>query len=673
MLWSELVRLFEKSFDVEGWRVHPCSRKGFGACLIENEIDKIIYVIVGSDSEYKPLSFKRVERTRNSFSVYKGKKINIVVFIGKLFSEEAREKVGNGAIENIVLLELGQLKTHTAAQNVFAPSSLMKDFLVLKLEKFIRKTLPSFNKRVVESTLSVRIEPCENLKIVRFSRKKPKTVSPRKITDSIRILAFSDWRIQKTGDVRQFIGGIEPVDFVFYAGDDIGRFEEEGLNLFSELSTYTRSNQVLAVMGNDDSYVQKTVLKRDGVHDLYDRSFIYHNFAFIGLESVTRGPAIFRHIETDFEKHLRRQIKETHHKRIVVLSHTPPYGILDRGIRFAESDEDETHHIGSSSLRHFIETENVDLVVCGHCHSHGRMVEHLGRTTVVNVSSHDAPGSRGNIAIIQLAKDGTVDIEWHDTTEILGKDSLMQIHGIGPARAEYLTRRGIKNITQLSRIRDLTSRARKSGISLSRLRTLRLKARSFLENRTYQVKPFSLVKEKAIFFDIETDTACEKVWLIGLQIDGKFIQLYADNWAQEKMILKKFIDILEANPDYGLISFSTTNFDHRVTIKAIKRHKLNMHPLTSRCHKDLGILLKECFIFPGQSYALKDLASFLGYKFKYPELDGLMVALNYQKHVEENKPLDPKILEYNEDDVRALPHMIDKLTSGKFSISKVPY
>jgi predicted RecB family nuclease len=87
----------------------------------------------------------------------------------------------------------------------------------------------------------------------------------------------------------------------------------------------------------------------------------------------------------------------------------------------------------------------------------------------------------------------------------------------------------------------------------------------------------------------------------------------------------------------------------------------------------LGILLKRCFIFPRKSYALKDLGSFLEYNFKYPELDGLMVALGYHRHVEENEPLDPKILEYNEDDVKVLPHMIDKLTSGKFSINKVPY
>lgn len=670
MSWSELIRLFERSFVVRGWRVYPCSKKGYGACLIENEVDGIFYVIVGSDSEYKPLSLKRVERIRNSFSVYRGKEISVLIFVGKLFSEVAKKTAENGIIENMVLLELGQLNTSPTSLNVFASSVLMRDFLVLKLTDFVRKTLPSFNKSVVETKPSTIFESYGSGEVVKFSRKKPKTVSSRKMISSIRVLAFSDWQVQEISDVFQFIGGIEPVDLVLYAGDDIGRFEEEGLNFFSELSKYTRSNQVLAVAGNDDLYLQKRVLRGDGIQDLYDRSFVYHNFAFIGLESVTRGPALFRHTETDFEEHLKRQIKETRGRRIVILSHTPPNGILDRGIKFADTDEDGTHHIGSTSLRRFIETENVDLVVCGHCHSQGRMVEHLERTTVVNVSSHDALGSKGNIAIIELTEDGAVGIEWHNTTEILEENSLMKIHGIGPAYAGYLVRSGVKDLTQLSKARDLARIARRSGVPLKRLRTLQLKARSFLENKTYQVAPFSPKNERAIFFDIETDIACERVWLIGLQIDGRFIQLYANDWKQEKGILRKFIDILEEHPDYGLISFSTTNFDYRVTLKAIKRHKLSAESLISRYHEDLGILIRRCFIFPCKTYALKELGSFLEYKFKYPEMDGLMVALGYQKHVEENKPLDPKILDYNEDDVKALPHMIDKLTS--LNTNKIP-
>lgn len=261
MSWSELIRLFERSFAVRGWRVYPCSKKGYGACLIENEVGRIFYVIVGSDSEYKPLPLKRVERIANSFSVYRGKEISVLIFVGKLFSEVAKKTAGNGIIENMVLLELGQLNTSPTSPNVYASSVLMRDFLVLKLTDFVRKTLPSLNKGVVETKSSTIFESYGSGEVVKFSRKKPKTVSPRKMISSIRVLAFSDWRVQNIDDILQFVAGIGPIDFVLYAGDDIGRFEDEGLNIFSELSHYTKSGRVLAVIGNDDFYVQKRVLR----------------------------------------------------------------------------------------------------------------------------------------------------------------------------------------------------------------------------------------------------------------------------------------------------------------------------------------------------------------------------------------------------------------------------
>jgi len=635
-----MVRLFEKSFAADGWKVYPCSKGGFGACLIENRVDGLFYVITGSDSESSPLSLKRVKRVRDSFSVYKGKKIDVVVFIGRLFSEKAKKAAKDEVIGKTVLLELGPFETHTATQ-IFASSALKGDFLVLKLEEFI-------------------LELYEDLQVVKFSTTKPKTVSLEDSVDAIRILAFSDWRVQEIDSIYKLVESIEPVDFIVYAGDDIGRFEEKGINYFSKLSGSAKSGQVLAVIGNDDTYLQKRILKAKGVHDLYKQSYVYKNFAFIGLEASTSGPALFRHEEKDFEEHLRYQLKQVNRRRLVVLSHTPPYGILDRGIRFADLDEN-THHIGSTALRSFIDTKPVDLVICGHCHSHGGMIERCGNTTIVNVSSHDNPGSKGNFAVIESTKDGTVNVEWHDTFEIGGRDSLMRIYGIGPVRAKMLTRCGISKIDQIAECEDLVELSRKSSLSENHLKVLQLRAKSLLNNKTYQIARFVIDCDNAIFFDIETDIACERVWLIGFQIDGRFTRFYADNWIQEKEILERFTEILRDNPNRTLVSFSGTNFDYRVTLEAIRRYKLEESFLTLLPHIDLSTLIRRSFILPNQRFALKDLAAFLGYSFKYPDLDGFIVALRYHKHVEDGSPLDPKILEYNQDDVKALPFIIEKL------------
>ena len=99
----------------------------------------------------------------------------------------------------------------------------------------------------------------------RFSKRKPKLVSANKVAASIRLLAFSDWRAQRIGDIIKFLHGIQkPIDFILYGGDDIRRFEQDGINYFSRLSEYARSKRVLAVIGNDDTYIQKRVLSAKG-------------------------------------------------------------------------------------------------------------------------------------------------------------------------------------------------------------------------------------------------------------------------------------------------------------------------------------------------------------------------------------------------------------------------
>lgn len=86
------------------------------------------------------------------------------------------------------------------------------------------------------------------------------------MVNSMRILAFSDWRVQKISDIFSFVQDLEdPVDFILYGGDDIGRFEEEGVNYFTELSKYTKQGKVLSVVGNDDFPDVKRILKSKNV------------------------------------------------------------------------------------------------------------------------------------------------------------------------------------------------------------------------------------------------------------------------------------------------------------------------------------------------------------------------------------------------------------------------
>ena len=69
---------------------------------------------------------------------------------------------------------------------------------------------------------------------------------------SLRIVGFSDWRVQDIGGLIRFLESQERPDLSLHAGDDIGRFRPPYGNLFEELAGLSRYG-LYAVAGNDDA------------------------------------------------------------------------------------------------------------------------------------------------------------------------------------------------------------------------------------------------------------------------------------------------------------------------------------------------------------------------------------------------------------------------------------
>ena len=259
----------------------------------------------------------------------------------------------------------------------------------------------------------------------------------------------------------------------------------------------------------------------------------------------------------------------------------------------------------------------------------------------------------------------SLNLEVDTTTEDLKK-----IHGIGPEGEKKFSECGITSLNQLIEHENLAELASRLKISSSTLSKYKLKAESKLNDEIYQIAPFTIPDEKIIYFDIETDTNSEKIWLIGFEIDGKYIHFYADTWEQEEDILLKFVEVLKINPKVPLLSFSGTNFDFRILKKALERFGMDTKELTSRLHIDLCTLIRTSLIVPNQSYRLKDLGELFKYPFKHTHLDGYIVATKYLTHIEKGEPLDQEILEYGEDDVKVLPFLIETIKKGEGIIKK---
>jgi Calcineurin-like phosphoesterase len=189
---------------------------------------------------------------------------------------------------------------------------------------------------------------------------------------SLRIVGFSDWRVQDIGGLIQFLESQERPDSILYAGDDIGRFRPPYGNLFEELAGLSRYG-LCAVAGNDDAPSAKELISGHNVYPVHSRALVLGEFAVVGVEGAPlfanddqhRNKGSLLYAER-FLSCLMRKWDALKDKSLIVVSHAPPFGVLDFAVRFGPRS------IGSRPLREFLEaSRNVVLCVCGHVHRCG--------------------------------------------------------------------------------------------------------------------------------------------------------------------------------------------------------------------------------------------------------------------------------------------------------------
>lgn len=240
--------------------------------------------------------------------------------------------------------------------------------------------------------------------------------------------------------------------------------------IFQELSKMINV-PILGVIGNDDLENCGSALEGDNVFNLHEKPIKIGEQYFMGIHGVICDDIAFNwrnnssslssemefqknkivnrcigHVvmkESDAKTHLENQILKCDNLPIII-SHTPPHGVLDIGRRFGIG------HFGSFELKKFVKKHKIPLVICGHIHGYGGYSRNIGKTTVVNVSSHDKPGSKGNIAIIDYQNE--IKVQWIKISDYDG--SLREIKDIGIFNEVLLSNNGINTVHDLSNSSD---------------------------------------------------------------------------------------------------------------------------------------------------------------------------------------------------------------------------
>jgi predicted RecB family nuclease len=171
-----------------------------------------------------------------------------------------------------------------------------------------------------------------------------------------------------------------------------------------------------------------------------------------------------------------------------------------------------------------------------------------------------------------------------------------------------------------------------------------------------------LPKKPRLYLDIETDLQQSYTWLVGIvEEEGDEVrQFYAPHPSEEGEMLRELAVFLTPKADHSLVHFSGFNFDRSVLVRRMESHGI-APPLPLLQSIDCLPALRNSLALPTRGMGLKEAAECLGYRFAHPDLDGFMVAYEYQKAIGANRPAPERLLAYNRDDVLALRFLIQEV------------
>lgn len=243
--------------------------------------------------------------------------------------------------------------------------------------------------------------------------------------------------------------------------------------------------------------------------------------------------------------------------------------------------------------------------------------------------------------------------------EAIACDDISLIYKITKKEWKKLKEAGIETIFDLVKadLRELKNKT--AGITTSRLQVMASQAQSLESGKPILIgKPKFRDNKIEAFFDIEGDPLRRLEYLFGVLVikDGKekYYSFTAEKPEDEERAWKeflKFAETLEGVPIYHYGSYekqviTRLGGKYGISEEAKKILDENLIDLMKICGKSV--------VFPVYFYSLKDIAKFLGFKWRNAKASGIQSIIWYDQWIEkgDQKALS-LIIEYNEDDVRA--------------------
>ena len=197
----------------------------------------------------------------------------------------------------------------------------------------------------------------------------------------MKLLAFTDLHLSSVAfrKIKSKVKKQKP-DLLISAGD-LTIFEH-GLDFI--LSKLNRLNvKTLLIHGNHEtaSVMKKLCKKYKNLAFIHKKQYRHNGHTFLGY-----GGGGFSIVDQGFYstgKKFQRIIKNSKGKKIIFITHAPPYK--------TKLDLIVGSHCGNKTFRNFVSKNKIDLYICGHLHENFGEKDHIKKTHIVN------PGPYGKI------------------------------------------------------------------------------------------------------------------------------------------------------------------------------------------------------------------------------------------------------------------------------------
>ncbi len=414
-------------------------------------------------------------------------------------------------------------------------------------------------------------------------------------------------------------------------------------DVIKELEPYTEVKE-----RGDEAFAATLALMKAGVERIYQGTLIDGEWAgrpdlLVKIEGESKfGDWMYEAVDIKSS----RQINDVHRLQLVF------YALLLKKIQGAKPEEGKIINVDSAWLSFSIEE------------AEGEFFDALEKIVAIRA------GEKPQALFTSACKDSP----WYQECkrEAEANDDIALLYKIYKSEARRLREAGFATLTKLAETDLATIQETVTGISDHRLERLYLQAQALHEKKVIRLEDPGLpVTDIELHFDIEGDPMIGVEYLHGLLIREKGKETYkaftAEKPEDEGRAWLEFCDFIEAYEGapiyhygwYELDAIARLSAKHGISKKAARAlDRANMI--------DLCRLAQRTTIFPLYFYSLKDLAKYLGFRWRASDASGANSVLWFQEWCEKgDRALLQKITDYNEDDVRATAFLKDWMVSGK--------